>query len=99
MKPFASQSAPKNLYLVSKTDNPAGSRLLMYYLLGGKNADTAALEKFSRLGCWFFRDDYTDTANEIGLDEISIVQIDKTKVYDTYLTLNDFWVYWNDYFA
>jgi iron(III) transport system substrate-binding protein len=99
MKPFASQSAPKNLYLVSNSDNPAGSRLLMYYLMGGKNADTAALDMFSRLGCWFFRDDYTDTANEIGLDEISIVQIDKTKVYDTYLTLNDFWVYWNDYFA
>lgn len=98
MAPFAATSNPKNIYMISQTQNPAGARLLIYFLMGGKNADTAALKEFSRLGTWFMRDDYVDTANEISLDQISIVQLDTARVYDTYLDVNDFWVYWSDYF-
>ncbi|MEG0865058.1 MAG: hypothetical protein RSE58_09185 [Clostridia bacterium] len=99
MKPYASLSNPKNLYLVSKTDNPAGSRLFMYYLMGGTNADTAALKTFSRLGCWFMRDDYKDTQNELTLNDIDIVPLKSAEVYSTYLDVNDFWIYWSDVFA
>lgn len=99
MKPYASLSNPKNLYLVSKTDNPAGARLFMYYLMGGVNADTAALSTFSRLGCWFMRDDYKDTENAITLNDIDIVQLNFSEVYHSYLDINDFWIYWSDVFA
>lgn len=98
MDPYASLSNPKNLYLVSKTDNAAGARLFMHYLMGGTNADTKALDAFIRLGCWFMRDDYVDTENEIKLDEIDIVQLNSEEVYRTYLDVNDFWIYWSDHF-
>jgi len=98
MEPYASLSNPKNLYMITKTDNPAGARLFMHYLMGGANADTAALDAFIRLGCWFMRDDYVDEENEIKLDEIEIVQLNSTEVYRTYLDVNDFWVYWSDHF-
>lgn len=99
MKPYASTSNPKNLYLVSQTDNPAGSRLLMHYLMGGANGDTAALDVFTRLGCWFMRTDYVDQSNEIGLDDIQIVQLNSAEVYKSYLDVNDFWIYWSDVFT
>ncbi len=98
MEPFASTSNPKNIYLVTETTNPAGSRLLINFLMGGKDGDTKALDIFARLGTWFMRDDYTDSANEIPLDEISVVQLDTARVYDTYLDINDFWIYWTDHF-
>lgn len=99
MIPYASTSNPKNMYLVTDTKNPAGARLLMYYLLGGENGDTAALDVFTRLGTWFMRDDYEDQSNEIPLDDISIVLLNTEEVYDTYLDLNDFWIYWSDKFS
>lgn len=99
MEPYASLSNPKNLYMTTGTDNPAGARLFMHYLMGGTNADTAALDAFIRLGCWFMRDDYVDEENEIKLDEIEIVQLNSTEVYNTYLDVNDFWVYWSDHFT
>lgn len=99
MIPYASTSNPKNLYMVSKTDNPAGARLFMYYLMGGANGDTAALDVFTRLGCWFMRDDYKDESNEIGLDEIDLVQLKSAEVYKSYLDVNDFWIYWSDAFS
>ena len=99
MKPYASLSNPKNLYLVTQTENPYGARLFMYYLMGGANGDTAALDVFTRLGCWFMRDDYVDESNEIGLDQIQIVTLNTQEVYDTYLDINDFWVYWSDAFT
>ena len=99
MKPYASLSNPKNLYLVTQTDNPYGARLFMNYLMGGANGDTKALDVFTRLGCWFMRDDYVDESNEIGLDQIQIVTLNTQEVYDTYLDINDFWVYWSDAFT
>jgi len=98
MEPFASTSNPKNIYMVSQTKNPAGARLLIYFLMGGKDGDTKALDIFARLGTWFMRDDYADKANEIPLSDISIVELDTAKVYDTYLDVNDFWIYWTDFF-
>lgn len=98
MDPFASTSNPKNVYMVAQTKNPAGARLLIYFLMGGKNGDTKAMDIFARLGTWFMRDDYVDTANEIPLDEISVVQLNTAAVYDTYLDINDFWIYWTDFF-
>lgn len=99
MKPYASLSNPKNLYLVSQTDNPYGARLFMNYLMGGANGDTEALDVFTRLGCWFMRDDYNDESNEIGLDQIQIVTLNTQEVYNSYLDINDFWVYWSDVFT
>ncbi len=99
MAPFASTSNPKNIYITAGTKNPAGARLLIYHLMGGKDGKTSALDIFSRLGTWFMRDDYTDTANEIKLDEISIVELNTAEVYKTYLDVNDFWIYWSDHFA
>lgn len=99
MAPYASTSNPKNLYLVPQTDNAAGARLFMHYLMGGANGDTAALDVFTRLGCWFMRDDYVDESNEIGLADIDIVQLNSAEVYKSYLDVNDFWIYWSDFFT
>ncbi|NLO85757.1 MAG: hypothetical protein GX096_10070 [Clostridiales bacterium] len=99
MAPYASTSNPKNVYLITDTKNPAGARLLIHYLMGGENGDTPALDQFARLGTWFMRSDYVDEANEIMLDEISIVELNTEAVYDSYLDINDFWIYWSDFFA
>lgn len=40
-----------------------------------------------------------DESNEIGLDQIQIVTLNTQEVYDTYLDINDFWVYWSDAFT
>ncbi|MDL2317761.1 hypothetical protein LJC74_01525 [Eubacteriales bacterium OttesenSCG-928-A19] len=98
MAPFASTSNPKNIYMIPQTENPAGARLLIYFLMGGENGDSGALDVFARLGTWFMRDDYVDTDNEIPLSEISIVELNTEEVYDTYLDVNDFWIYWTDKF-
>lgn len=99
MEPFASTSNPKNIYMVSQTKNPAGSRLLIHFLMGGQDGQNGALDVFARLGTWFMRDDYADTANEIPLKDISIVELNTAEVYDTYLDINDFWIYWTDHFS
>lgn len=97
--PYASMHNPKYLYLVSQTDNPAGARLLIHYLMGGETGDNGAMDAFYRLGTWFFRDDVVDTANEIGINDIKTVPQNSEAIYDTYLDIHDFWIYWSDHFG
>ncbi len=98
MDPFAATQNANFTYLISQTDNPAGARLLIYCMLGGKNADTGAMKPFTRQGQWFTRDDVEDTKNEYTIAEIDAIVQDKTAIYNTYLDVNDFWIYWYDQF-
>ncbi len=99
LEPYASMHNPKYLYMTAKTDNPIGSRLMIRYLMGGDTGSNGAMDAFYRLGTWFFRDDVTDTANEIAINDIQTVPQNSQVIYDTYLDVRDFWTYWSDHFA
>lgn len=99
LEPYASMHNPKFLYLTAKTDNPAGARLLIRYLMGGETGSNGAMDAFYRLGTWFFRDDVVDTANTIGINDIQTVPQNSEVIYDTYMDIRDFWTYWSTAFG
>lgn len=99
LDPYASMHNPKYMFLVKQTDNPAGARLLMYYLMGGDNGDNGAISAFSRLGTWFFRDDAVNDANPVAINDIQTVPQNSEVIYNNQLDVYDFWVYWSDHFA
>ena len=99
LDPYASMHNPKYMYVVSQTDNPAGARLPIHYLMGGDEGMNGAISAFSRLGTWFFRDDITDTVNPVQINDISTVPQNSTVIYEEQLDVSDFWIYWSNHFT
>lgn len=99
LEPYASMHNPKYMYLVKQTDNPAGARLLMHYIMGGDTGDSGAITALSRLGVWFFRDDAVNEANPVQIEDIKTVPQNSEAIYDSQLDVQDFWIYWSDHFG
>lgn len=99
LDPYASMHNPKYMFLVKQTDNPAGARLLIHYLMGGDTGNNGAISAFSRLGTWFFRDDVVNDANPVQIEDIQTVPQNSEVIYDRKLDVQDFWVYWSDRFS
>ncbi|WP_325198953.1 hypothetical protein [Oscillibacter sp.] len=100
MAPFSTMVRPTYIYLTSGCDNPAGARLFINYIMGGENpSENEGLKALLNYGCWTPRSDYVDTVNEIGLADFNYASPDIAGIYDTYMDVSDFWVYWHDKFA
>lgn len=99
LEPYASMHNPKFMYLVKQTNNPAGARLLISYLMGGESGNNGAIKAFSRLGTWFFRDDAVNDANPVQMADIETVPQNSVTIYENQLNVHDFWTYWSDKLA
>lgn len=101
LEPYASMHNAKYLYYVTDSDNPAGARLLMYYLMGGKDGNNDAIKTFARVGLWFLRDDTIDPAADVNIPISQIVTVPQNMdaIYERMGSIADFWVYWADKFA
>ena len=99
MKPFPAMLRTTNIYVTKGTNNPAGARLFISYALGGENPNNRA-ENLPQLqyGSWSLRSDYVDKVNDVSVFDIPFVMPDSAGIYDTYLDVSDFWVYWSNHF-
>ena len=96
LKPFTALSNPQFIYVVPGSDNPAGARLFIQWALGGDNGDTKSIDILRRLGQWYLRDDIKNDVNDFTYEEMGFAEPDLEYIYDNYLNINDFWIYWLD---
>ncbi|HBR01433.1 MAG TPA: hypothetical protein DD738_02350, partial [Ruminiclostridium sp.] len=82
------------LYVVTGCDNPAGARLFIRYLIGEADGQGKGFEPFTKQGNWSIRDDYTNPNNPFSVEESGAVPSNMKGVYDIFLDVQDFWVYW-----
>jgi iron(III) transport system substrate-binding protein len=101
LEPYASMHNAKYLYYVTDSDNPAGARLLMYYLMGGKDGNNSAIKTLARVGVWFLRDDTIDPAADVNtpISQIITVPQNMNAIYERMGSVADFWTYWADKFT
>ena len=66
-------------------------------MVGEKN-ETKAVSIFERLGQWYVRDDSTSEVNDYSFEEMNLQSPNLEYIYNNYLNINDFWIYWYDSF-
>lgn len=93
LTPYTAVQNCNYLYVISGTDNPAGGRLFIRFLLGGQNADSGGFEPFTKTGNWSIRDDYVNPNNPFSIAESGAIVPDIKAVYDIILDVKDFWTY------
>lgn len=86
------------IYVVPKSDNPAGARLLAMYFMGGEDGKGSGYEYFmSRPGTYPTRKSYNPMKyNDMTLDDTKAILPDIDYIYGHYLDVQDFWTYYAD---
>jgi iron(III) transport system substrate-binding protein len=94
LAPFPNMMNTNYLYVVTGTDNPAGARLFIRYLMGGTDGQGQGFKPFTKEGNWSIRDDYNNTNNPFPIAESGAIAGDMEHVHDIFLDVKDFWDYW-----
>jgi len=94
IKPYTYQMNVNYLYMVNGSDNPAGARLFIRYLLGGADGQAKGLALQMKEGNWSIRSDYTYEGNPFGIAESGAIAPQIGAVYEMYPDAQDFWTYW-----
>ena len=81
-------------YLVSGSDNPAGSRLFIQYCMGGADGNSGCYTAFDKRGSWSIRDDVVYKKNTQTMEEVRLTEPDFDKIYETYPNVKAYWIYW-----
>lgn len=91
LEPYTNMMNCNYVYLVKGSDNPAGSRLFIRYLMGGADGQGDGFKPFTKEGNWSIRDDYTNPNNPFSVEESGAITGDMQGVYDIFLDVKDFW--------
>ncbi|MDR1801764.1 MAG: hypothetical protein LBQ95_08015 [Lachnospiraceae bacterium] len=94
LAPFPNMMNTNYLYVVKGTDNPAGARLFIRYLMGGADGTGDGFKPFTKEGNWSIRDDVTNEKNPFDLAESGAVSGDMEQIHEIFLDVKDFWDYW-----
>ncbi len=92
--PYINMLNVNYLYMVSNSDNPAGARLFIRYLLGGVDGQSAGLATQMKEGNWSVRNSYTYEGNPFSIAESGAIVPPIADIYRIYLDAQDFWTFW-----
>lgn len=96
LSPYVSTQNTSYVYTTTESDNPAGSRLFIWYMCGGKNGDNDGYDAIMKEGSWSTRNDFVNDKNPFGLSESNTVVSDLKGIHEKYLDVSDFWTYWHN---
>ncbi len=96
LAPFPNVQNCNYLYIVTGCDNPAGARLFIRFLMGEADGQGKGFAPFTKQGNWSIRDDYNNPNNPFSIAESGAIVGDMKGVYDIFLDVQEFWIYWLD---
>ena len=96
LAPYVSGQNTSYTYVVPGSDNPAGARLFIRYMMGGDDGSGDGYKQVMKEGAWSVRNDFNNKKNPFSLAESHTVPLDMEGIYEYYLDVADFWTYWHD---
>ncbi len=93
MTPYNAVLNTQFLYVVNGTNNPAGSRLFIRFLMGGADGKSGGFDPFTKEGNWSIRTDLVNDSNPFPIEESGAVVVPIKDIYDNILDAHDFWTY------
>lgn len=101
LAPFNGFAVVKYIYLSTKTDNPAASRLFIAYSMGGADGQGKGYAKYTnRNGCYGVRYSHDNsTHSTTSLEDLNLIATDVAYTYAHSLDISDFWTYYAQKFA
>lgn len=94
LEPYTAFLACNYAYVVSGCDNPAGSRLFIYYMLGGEDGQSGCIEAFNGIGKWSIRDDVIFDKTPYTVEEVILKSPDFVDIYRFYPNVKAYWIHW-----
>lgn len=96
LAPYVSTQNTSYVYTIPASNSPAGSRLFIWYLLGGHDGSGNGYKPIMKEGSWSIRNDFVNDNNPFPLSESDTIPADLVGIYANYLDVSDFWTYWHD---
>lgn len=93
LTPYTAVQNSNYLYVVNGTNNPAGSRLFIRFLMGGADGKSGGFDPFTKEGNWTIRDDLVNENNPFSIAESGAIVSSIKDIYDIILDVHDFWIY------
>lgn len=93
LEPYTAVQNCNYLYVVNGTDNPAGSRLFIRFLMGGADGKSGGFDPFTKEGNWSIRDDVVNENNPFPIKDSGAIVTNIKEVYKIILDVKDFWTY------
>jgi len=97
LSPYTAQNAASYVYVTSYSDNPAGARLFINYLLGGEDGNSGCYTVFDKRGHWSVRDDVEYKESGVDIASVGLKAPDFAEVYDYYMSIQSYWDTWTDW--
>ncbi|HIU93636.1 MAG TPA: hypothetical protein IAD24_00615, partial [Candidatus Aphodomorpha intestinavium] len=95
LEPYTAFLACNYAYVVSGCDNPAGSRLFIYYMIGGPDGVSGCYdEAFNGIGKWSVRDDVLFDKTPYTIEEVILKSPDFEEIYQFYPNVKAYWIQW-----
>jgi len=94
LEPYTALKVCDYVYTVKKSDNPAGARLFIYYLLGGEDGQSGCLYAFNRIGKWSIRNDFIFEKTPYTSEEVNLKNPDFEVIFSFYPDVKAYWIYW-----
>lgn len=82
MSPVSAVYTPNCISIAGGSKNINSAKLFIRYVTGDADGKSIGHEPFNTEGTWSVRDDIPD-GNDVGLDDIDYIRIDKDYLYDT----------------
>lgn len=96
ISPYVSMQNTSYVYTAAGCDNLAGARLFIWYMCGGEDGDNDGYGALMKKGSWSTRNDFVNDKNPFSLSESNTIPSDLVGIYENYLNVADFWIYWHD---
>ena len=96
LEPYTAFRACDYIYMVKGSDNPAGSRLFILYILGGEDGKSGCIEVFNVIGKWSVRDDVEFDKTPYTDEEVILKSPDFAEIYEQYPNVKAYWIYWQN---
>ena len=93
LTPYTAVQNCNYLYVVNGTDNSAGARLFIRYLMGGADGQSGGFEPFTKEGNWSIREDLVNESNPFPIKESGAIVTPIRDIYELILDAHDFWTY------
>lgn len=94
LEPYTAFKACDYVYPIKGSDNPAGARLFILFMLGGDDGQSGCLNAFNAIGKWSIRDDFVFDKTPYTAEEVNLKNPDFEDIYSFYPDVKAYWIYW-----
>ena len=81
--------------MVAGSDNPAGARLFIRFMMGDADGQSGCYTVFDKLGHWSIRNDVEYKKSGISYEEVNLTAPNYEQIYANYPNVKAYWNLWN----